>query len=72
VGVELGQFAALAVILIAFDVWCTSGTFLRSAYVTNALIMMAGFTLLVISSPVTSLRRTLSYFPAQKSDTSPR
>jgi hypothetical protein len=45
VGVELGQFAALAVILIAFDVWRRSGTFLRSAYVTNVLIMMAGFTL---------------------------
>ena len=45
VGVELGQFAALAAILIAFDVWRRSGTFLRSAYVTNVLIMMAGFTL---------------------------
>jgi hypothetical protein len=45
VGVELGQFAALAVILIAFDAWRRSGTFLRSAYVTNVLIMMAGFTL---------------------------
>jgi hypothetical protein len=45
VGVELGQFAALAVILIAFDVWRRSGTFLRSAYATNVLIMMAGFTL---------------------------
>jgi hypothetical protein len=45
VGVELGQFAALALILIAFDVWRRSGTFLRSAYVTNVLIMMAGFTL---------------------------
>jgi hypothetical protein len=45
VGVELGQFVALALILIAFDVWRRSGTFLRSAYVTNVLIMMAGFTL---------------------------
>jgi hypothetical protein len=45
VGVELGQFAALALMLIAFDVWRRSGTFLRSAYVTNVLIMMAGFTL---------------------------
>jgi hypothetical protein len=45
VGVELGQFAALALILIAFDVWRRSGTFLSSAYVTNVLIMMAGFTL---------------------------
>jgi hypothetical protein len=45
VGVELGQFAALALILIAFDVWRRSGTFLSSAYVANVLIMMAGFTL---------------------------
>jgi hypothetical protein len=45
VGVELGQFAALALILIAFDVWRRSGTFLRSAYATNVLIMMAGFIL---------------------------
>ena len=45
VGVELGQFAALTLILIAFDVWRRSGTFLRSAYLTNVLIMMAGFTL---------------------------
>jgi HupE / UreJ protein len=45
VGVELGQFAALALILIAFDVWRRSGTFLRSAYVTNVAIMAAGFTL---------------------------
>jgi hypothetical protein len=45
VGVELGQFAALALILLVFDAWRRSGTFLRSAYVTNVLIMMAGFTL---------------------------
>lgn len=44
-GVELGQFAALAIILIAFGAWRRSGTFLQSAYVTNVLIMAAGFTL---------------------------
>lgn len=45
VGVELGQFAALALILIAFDVWRRSGTFLKGAYAANALIMTAGFIL---------------------------
>jgi hypothetical protein len=45
VGVELGQFAALAVILIAFDLWRRSGTFFRGAYSANVLIMMAGFIL---------------------------
>ena len=45
VGVELGQFAALAVILIGFEVWRRSGTFLRGAYATNVAIMTAGFAL---------------------------
>ena len=45
VGVELGQFAALALILIAFGVWRRSGTFIKGAYATNTLIMMAGFVL---------------------------
>ena len=45
VGVELGQFAALALILLAFSFWRRSGTFLRGAYATNVLIMTAGFVL---------------------------
>lgn len=45
VGVELGQFAALAVILIAFQLWRRSGTFNRGAYVANVVIMGAGFVL---------------------------
>jgi hypothetical protein len=45
IGVELGQFAALALILIGFDAWRRSGTFLRSAYATNVVIMAAGFAL---------------------------
>ncbi len=45
IGVELGQFAALALILIAFNVWRSSGTFNRGAYAANVLIMMAGFAL---------------------------
>ncbi len=44
-GVELGQFAALAILLIAFSAWRRSGTFMRGAYQANVLIMAAGFTL---------------------------
>jgi hypothetical protein len=45
IGVELGQFAALALILVAFQLWRRSGTFYRGAYAANVLIMMAGFVL---------------------------
>jgi hypothetical protein len=45
VGVELGQFAALALILIAFQAWRRSGTFIRGAYAANVAIMTAGFVL---------------------------
>ena len=44
-GVELGRFAALALILIAFGVWRRSGTLLRGAYAANVGIMTAGLTL---------------------------
>jgi hypothetical protein len=45
IGVEMGQFAALALILIAFNVWRRSDLFVRSAYATNVVIMAAGFAL---------------------------
>jgi hypothetical protein len=45
IGVEMGQFAALALILIAFNVWRRSDLSMRLAYVTNVLIMLAGFAL---------------------------
>ncbi len=45
IGVELGQFAALALILIAFDIWRRSGTFFKRAYAANVLIMSAGLVL---------------------------
>lgn len=45
IGVELGQLAALALILIAFNLWRRSGTFGRGAYAANVAIMMAGFVL---------------------------
>jgi len=44
-GVELGQFAALALILVAFQLWRRTGTFSRGAYAANVIIMCAGFVL---------------------------
>jgi hypothetical protein len=45
VGVELGQFAALALILLAFQLWRRTASFQRGAYLANVLIMTAGFVL---------------------------
>ena len=45
VGVELGQFAALAIILIAFQLWRRTSSFYRGAYLANVLIMTAGLVL---------------------------
>ena len=46
VGVEIGQFLALSVILIALNLWRASGQFLRYAYAANVAIMTAGFILM--------------------------
>ncbi len=45
IGVELGQFTALALILLAFTVWRRSDSFMNRAFVTNMVIMTAGFML---------------------------
>jgi hypothetical protein len=45
IGVEIGQFAALALILIALNVWRRSDWHVRSAYAANVLIMLSGFAL---------------------------
>jgi hypothetical protein len=46
VGVELGQLAALSVILLAFNFWRRSRSFLSGAWTANVLIMAAGFVLI--------------------------
>jgi hypothetical protein len=46
VGVELGQFIALALILIAFNVWRSTGSFDRHAFMANMILMTAGFVLM--------------------------
>jgi HupE / UreJ protein len=45
VGVEIGQFLALAAILIALSYWRTRPAFLRYSFVTNAAVMASGFLL---------------------------
>lgn len=46
VGVEIGQFLALGLILLALNVLRASGAFFRFAYATNAALMFAGFLLI--------------------------
>ncbi len=46
VGVEIGQFMALAVILILMNFWRLSDSFRRSAITANAALMAAGFVLI--------------------------
>jgi hypothetical protein len=45
IGVELGQFLALAFILLAMNLWRRTRSFDRYAYVTNVLLMSGGFLL---------------------------
>src|SRR5207247_8642134 len=45
VGVEIGQFLALAAVFIGLSYWRTRSGFLRHAFVTNTLLMMGGFIL---------------------------
>jgi hypothetical protein len=45
IGVELGQFTALALILLGFTLWRRSESFMTRAFATNMVIMTAGFML---------------------------
>jgi hypothetical protein len=46
VGVEIGQLVALSLMLIAFNAWRATGSFLRYAYASNVVLMAAGFILI--------------------------
>jgi hypothetical protein len=46
VGVELGQFMALGMILIAMNLWRLTDSFRRSAVLSNTALMAAGFVLM--------------------------
>lgn len=45
IGVELGQLAALTIMLLVFHFWRQSPSFLKGAFTTNFIIMSAGFML---------------------------
>jgi hypothetical protein len=45
VGVEIGQFLALAAVFIGLSYWRTRAGYLRHAFVTNTLLMTGGFIL---------------------------
>ena len=45
IGVEIGQFLALAAVLIGLSYWRTRPGFLRHAFATNTLLMVGGFLL---------------------------
>jgi len=46
VGVEIGQLLALSAMVIAFNAWRTSESFVRNAYASNVVLMCAGFVLM--------------------------
>lgn len=46
VGVEMGQFLALMMVLVLFTWWRTRHGFLRHAFTTNTALMVGGFALL--------------------------
>lgn len=45
-GVEIGQFVALGVILIAMSYWRYSPSFVRTAFAANTVLMTCGFVLM--------------------------
>ena len=46
IGVEIGQFMALAIVLILITVWRRQPSFMRFSTITNTALMAAGFLLL--------------------------
>jgi hypothetical protein len=46
IGVEMGQFMALTIILLLMNLWRLSDSFRRTAILANAALMTAGFVLI--------------------------
>lgn len=46
VGVEIGQLAALSLILLAFNLWRATPGFIRHAFASNVVLMCVGFMLM--------------------------
>jgi hypothetical protein len=47
IGVEIGQFIALLFVLVFISVWRKCNSFARFSTITNTLLMMAGFVLMI-------------------------
>lgn len=47
IGVEIGQFIALLFVLVFISVWRKYNSFARFSTITNTLLMMAGFVLMI-------------------------
>ena len=45
IGIELGQFAGLAYVLLALTMWRMQPSFMRHAFAANTLLMASGFLL---------------------------
>ena len=45
IGIELGQFAGLAFVLLALTMWRMQPSFMRHAFAANTLLMVSGFLL---------------------------
>lgn len=46
IGVEIGQLIALSIILILMGFWRKNANFMKHAFISNSLLMTAGFTLM--------------------------
>jgi hypothetical protein len=47
IGVEIGQFLALLYVLILISVWRNFKSFTRFSTITNTLLIIAGFALMI-------------------------
>ena len=73
VGVEIGQVLALSMVLIALGYWRGTSAFLRHAYLTNAVLMAAGFVFMGYQLPATrSVHNQVHILRRPSSSTFPR
>ena len=68
VGVELGQIAALAVMLVVLTIWRKRESFLRFAIASNVSLMMAGLILLMFQLHGYTHTKFTDDFPMNKDD----
>ncbi len=68
VGVELGQIAALAVMLVVLTIWRERGSFSRFAVASNVSLMMAGLVLLMFQLHGYTHTKFIDNFPINKDE----